>query len=189
MKIGAQLYTVRDACQTPKGFADTLARVADMGFSTVQISGTCDYEGDWLAEQLKKNGLRCDLTHIELPEITDTTDALVKKHNTFSWSCIGIGYMPHEFRGSVESVTRFCGIVAPAAARIRELGSTLMYHNHAFEYEKTEDGYVFTVHGYGHGVGMSQYGANEMAKNGASYDEILLHYYTGVSFSVAEDYF
>ena len=31
--------------------------------------------------------------------------------------------------------------------------------------------------------------ANEMAKNGASYDEILLHYYTGVSFSVAEDYF
>ena len=104
MKIGAQLYTVRDACQTLDGFADTLARVADMGFSTVQISGTCDYEGDWLAEQLKKNGLRCDLTHIELPEITDTTDALVEKHNTFSCPCIGIGYMPHEFRGSVRRI-------------------------------------------------------------------------------------
>ena len=37
MKIGAQLYTVRDACQTPEGFADTLARVADMGFSTVHL--------------------------------------------------------------------------------------------------------------------------------------------------------
>ena len=34
--------------------------------------------------------------------------------------------------------------------------------------------------GYGHGVGMSQYGANEMAKNGSAYDDILYHYYTGV---------
>ncbi len=49
-----------------------------------------------------------------------------------------------------------------------------------FEYEKTADGYVFTVHGYGHGVGMSQYGANEMAKNGSTYKEILTHYYSGV---------
>lgn len=34
--------------------------------------------------------------------------------------------------------------------------------------------------GYGHGVGMSQYGAEGMAKNGKSYEEILKHYYTGV---------
>ena len=81
IRVSAQLYTVRDACQTPEGFADTLARVADIGFSTVPISGTCDYEGDWLAEQLKKNGLRCDLTHIKLPEITDTTDALASRTN------------------------------------------------------------------------------------------------------------
>lgn len=43
---------------------------------------------------------------------------------------------------------------------------------------KYEDGkFVFTVSGYGHGVGMSQYGANEMAKKGNTYDEILTHYY------------
>ena len=50
-----------------------------------------------------------------------------------------------------------------------------------FEVEEIDGGWKFTVHGYGHGVGMSQYGANEMAKNGKKYDEILLHYYTGVS--------
>ena len=43
---------------------------------------------------------------------------------------------------------------------------------------KYEDGkFIFTVYGYGHGVGMSQYGANEMAKKGNTYDEILAHYY------------
>jgi stage II sporulation protein D len=49
-----------------------------------------------------------------------------------------------------------------------------------FEFEEIDGGWRFTVHGYGHGVGMSQYGANEMAKNGSTYDEILRHYYTGV---------
>lgn len=39
---------------------------------------------------------------------------------------------------------------------------------------------IFSCKGYGHGVGMSQWGANAMAKNGAGYDEILKHYYNGV---------
>ena len=43
------------------------------------------------------------------------------------------------------------------------------------------NGFTFTVTGYGHGVGMSQYGANKMAAEGSSYREILEHYYTGVT--------
>lgn len=38
-----------------------------------------------------------------------------------------------------------------------------------------------TTRGYGHGVGMSQYGANGMAKQGYNYNQILKHYYTGIS--------
>lgn len=48
-----------------------------------------------------------------------------------------------------------------------------------FDIENTDDGVIFTTRGYGHGVGMSQYGANGMAKNGYSYSEILSHYYPG----------
>ena len=54
----------------------------------------------------------------------------------------------------------------------------------------------FTIHisdtvlirttGYGHGVGMSQYGARAMALDGADYREILTHYYTGVEVGVME---
>ncbi len=39
---------------------------------------------------------------------------------------------------------------------------------------------AITQRGYGHGVGMSQAGANAMAENGMGFEEILLHYYTGV---------
>jgi stage II sporulation protein D len=45
--------------------------------------------------------------------------------------------------------------------------------------------FVFTVRGYGHGVGMSQYGANVMANRGSGYDEILQHYYPGTELVVA----
>ena len=45
------------------------------------------------------------------------------------------------------------------------------------------DEFVFETMGYGHGVGMSQYGANIMAKNGASWREIIKAYYTGVALS------
>ncbi len=43
------------------------------------------------------------------------------------------------------------------------------------------DNIIFTTHGYGHGVGMSQWGANGMAKAGYSYKEILQHYYLGIT--------
>ena len=39
---------------------------------------------------------------------------------------------------------------------------------------------VFSVTGNGHGVGMSQYGANRMAKEGKKYTEILAHYYSNI---------
>lgn len=42
------------------------------------------------------------------------------------------------------------------------------------------DNVVFEGHGFGHGLGMAQYGANAMAEAGSSYDVILHHYYTNV---------
>lgn len=43
-----------------------------------------------------------------------------------------------------------------------------------------KDSMTFTTKGYGHGVGMSQYGANGMAKQGYGFEDILRHYYNGV---------
>ncbi len=43
---------------------------------------------------------------------------------------------------------------------------------------------MFYVTGYGHGVGLSQYGADAMAESGADYQTILTHYYTGVTVEV-----
>ena len=55
-----------------------------------------------------------------------------------------------------------------------------------FTYEFNGDYITFHCKGYGHGVGMSQWGANAMAKNGSNYEEILKHYYSGVEITNLE---
>jgi stage II sporulation protein D len=50
----------------------------------------------------------------------------------------------------------------------------------AFDVVFDGQNFVFTTYGYGHGVGLSQYGANILAEQGYSYVEILKYYYTGV---------
>ena len=49
------------------------------------------------------------------------------------------------------------------------------------DYEIIPDSFVFVCYGYGHGVGLSQYGAIAMARHGYSYSQILAHYYQGVT--------
>jgi len=52
-----------------------------------------------------------------------------------------------------------------------------------FNIEKTDTGIKIITKGYGHGVGLSQYGANGMAKNGYGYKQILKHYYKDITIS------
>lgn len=52
-----------------------------------------------------------------------------------------------------------------------------------FSIRYQDKSFTFTTQGYGHGVGMSQYGANYYAKQGQTYDEILTHYYPGTTLS------
>jgi len=58
-----------------------------------------------------------------------------------------------------------------------------------FKVEKENDSTLkITTVGYGHGVGMSQWGANYLAKKGASFEEILKYYYSGVELSTINGY-
>jgi stage II sporulation protein D len=55
-----------------------------------------------------------------------------------------------------------------------------------FTLERKGDNVVIQTKGYGHGVGMSQYGANGMAAEGKNYKEIVNHYYKGVEISTSD---
>ena len=66
-----------------------------------------------------------------------------------------------------------------------EFRNKLGLRSTAFEIIKNDTGVIITTLGYGHGVGMSQYGANGYAKAGYSYQDILLHYYPGITINIS----
>ena len=63
----------------------------------------------------------------------------------------------------------------------QQLRDALSLRSCNFTIEYNEGNFKFTVKGYGHGVGMSQTGANYLAKQGKTFDEILLCYYPGTT--------
>ncbi len=64
---------------------------------------------------------------------------------------------------------------------IREQFLDFSLRSHCFDVDYKNGKFYFTSYGYGHGVGMSQFGAQFMALDGYDYVEILEHYYTGTT--------
>lgn len=64
-----------------------------------------------------------------------------------------------------------------------EVANKLQIRSSFFEIKQNGNEVIVNTKGYGHGVGMSQYGANGMAKEGYNYEQILKHYYTDVEIS------
>lgn len=63
----------------------------------------------------------------------------------------------------------------------REFREILSLRSADFSLDFQDNKVVITTYGYGHGVGMSQFGANALAKQGKTYDEIIKHYYQNVN--------
>lgn len=70
-------------------------------------------------------------------------------------------------------------MIGPTKCKAADMRMALGLRSTDFTITWTEDHFTIVTHGYGHGVGMSQFGANVMALNGKGYAEILAHYYPG----------
>ena len=62
-----------------------------------------------------------------------------------------------------------------------DIRTALDLRSHNLDIAYTDAGFTFTTYGYGHGVGLSQYGADFLARQGLTFDEILHTYYPGVT--------
>ena len=136
MKIGAQMYTLRELCQTPASFDESLRRVAAIGYKTVQISGSGDFGAEAIRASADRHGLQIILTHTAPRRIRDDTAAVVEAHRIMGAGYVGIGMMPDEYQSGAEGADRFIADYTPAAEMIAAAGMKFMYHNHSFEFER-----------------------------------------------------
>ncbi len=142
--VGAQLYTVREFTQTPADVRKTFERVAQIGYRSVQVSGTCPMDAHELASIAKDTGLTIALTHTPYDRFVKELDKVMEEHAIFDCKIIGIGAMPAQFHESgEEGAEAFIRQFNPIAQELKKNGFIFGYHNHAFEFRKYNGRYIF----------------------------------------------
>lgn len=137
MKIGIQLYTLRDAAA--KDYAGTLEGIKRLGYDSVELAGYGGYSAEDLKKLCAGIGLEIVSTHHgldgyeDIEASADYVAALGLKYAAIPW-------MPAENIPGREGfpATREKFIAIEAALRAR--GVQLLYHNHDFEFVKGDDG-------------------------------------------------
>lgn len=95
MKIGAQLYTVRDYTKNLDDFAETLKKVADIGYTTVRLRHLALLKRTGSRNSWTKPADRCH-THTNQTRVAEDTEAVIAEHKVFGCDYIGLGSLPWE---------------------------------------------------------------------------------------------
>lgn len=116
-----------------------------------------------------------------LEEVRYTKDVLKSKlESAFSGAALGEDFSEWiTVAGTSDSGTVLTAAVGDKTVSGNDIRTALALRSACFTVQYEGDEAVFTTKGYGHGVGMSQYGANSMAAEGKTWREILEHYYQG----------
>jgi len=147
MPIGAQMFTLRDHCQTIDDIKKSLERVKAMGYDGIQGSaakfGTLDLnEVKQIKQALDDNGLVCGATHEGLRDADDDKiKAIIEKHRILDCQLTAIGgFFPKGEDWSLANWRKFIDDYNAVAAKFADSGIRIGYHNHSHEFAKvTED--------------------------------------------------
>ena len=135
MKIGAQLYTVREFTQTKEDFENTIKKIAEIGYECVQISAiSAEISAEEVAKICQENHLEIVITHTPLDRIKDETEQVINDHKIMNAKYIGLGALTWGTGNSKQGYDDFIKDFAPVSKRIKAAGLTFMYHNHDFEF-------------------------------------------------------
>lgn len=133
--VGAQLYTVRAFTKDLRGIVDSLKKVAEIGYSAVQISGFGPVDYRQVAQAVGEAGLKVASTHESWARFQTDLDALIEQHKAYGCSHLAIGGLPKEYFCE-DGVKRFLDELAPVAERLAKKGMDFSYHNHNHELVK-----------------------------------------------------
>jgi sugar phosphate isomerase/epimerase len=133
--LAAQLYTLRDFLKTPADIAQSLKKVAAIGYRSVQLSAVGPIDNRELKKILDGEGLSVCATHTNLDQLQGDLDTVIEEHRIFDCKYTAIPYLTNEWR-SAEGYTRFAKEASEVARTAKERGLIVGYHNHSFEFEK-----------------------------------------------------
>lgn len=138
--FGIQMYTLRNSMTTPENLENTLKRVSDMGYQSVQITPPGFITVAQLADQLKSHNLKADSAIIPVYTITDQIDVAVKNCALLETNVVRTDSIRNEDRCREEGYHLFAEHLNKCGELLAKNGLLFMYHFHSFEFIKLADG-------------------------------------------------
>lgn len=145
MKIGAQLYTIRNYTQNEVDLGRALEQVAKIGYEVVQLSAIGPIAPKTVKNLCDQNGLKIVLTHTPEARFLNDLDKVIEEHQMYGAKYVGLGAMSEKYRNE-GWLPRFAEDFEGPARKLKEAGLKFMYHNHAFEFVHLSDGRTMMEH-------------------------------------------
>lgn len=131
--VALQLYTVRrDFAENQE---ETVRRVAEAGFTAVEVAGTGTMPAGQLRQLLDRFGLQAIGIHSSLQGLESDFEREVRDARALGIQYITTGYLPAEERQNPEQLGERLDAIGH---RVREQGFTLAHHNHDFEFAEVD---------------------------------------------------
>ena len=134
--INLQLYTLRD--DLAADVEGTLASVARIGYHGVELAGLGGLSAREYRALLDSHGLTAVGMHIGFDALRDNPDAMVADAKVFEIEYVVVPWIGSPWSESVAGLRDLGTTLAGMAKPLSEAGLVLCYHNHAFEFERTD---------------------------------------------------
>lgn len=132
---GLQLYTLRN--EMARNFEGTLARVAALGYKEMEFAGYFNRTPAVVRQILDRYGLTTPAAHIQLQALRDDLDGEIERAAILGQKYIVVPILPADQR-SIADYQRAADDINRAGEAAKAVGIKLGYHNHSFEFERTD---------------------------------------------------
>lgn len=139
MKIGLQLYSIRDSYQNQEEFQDSLRQLKAFGYDGVEFAGYAGFQAEEMKNFLKEIGLEPIASHHGIDDFDQNLEEILEYDARVGCKTVVCAYAPTSNLAEVEHLVT---VMHKAKEAAKAYGMEVAYHNHSHEFNQLEDGSV-----------------------------------------------
>ncbi|MFW5883437.1 MAG: sugar phosphate isomerase/epimerase family protein [Verrucomicrobiota bacterium] len=135
MELGVQIYTVREHTKDEAGLERAFERIRGIGYRTLEGAGLSRFPAERVGELAQKHDLRIAADHVGIKDLMDDIDVVIERHRLWKTEALIIPALDEATYLNAEGLAKLADLLPEIAARLKEAGMQLGYHNHHFEFK------------------------------------------------------
>ena len=143
LPVALQLYTVRDEMEAD--FEGTLKAVKEMGYAGVEFAGLFGKTADEVKALCEENGLVPVSAHVPLDDMAADPQGVLSVYAEIGCKYVVVPYLTEERRPGTDGWQKTIADIRTCCEKAKELGMTMLYHNHDFEFVKLDGEYALDI--------------------------------------------